>query len=134
FLGATLARADEVPTVAAVQGAGSFRSTLPAGSVVVKNVTAGTPAYEFGLNVGDQIVALDGFRVTLDNFDRRIDERRPGDSVNFTVFRGDELRTFNVKLGGTSNAPYRILPVAQPTDEQRRVYQAWLGAPLQATN
>ena len=134
FLGATIARADEVPTVAAVQGAGSFRSTLLSDAVVVRNVPAGTPAYDSGLNVGDQILALDGFRVTRDTFERRLGERRPGDSVALTLFRGDELRTLNVKLGGTADAAYRILPVARPTDEQRRIYQAWLGLPFQAAN
>jgi hypothetical protein len=37
-----------------------------------------------------------------------------------------------IKLGARSDARYRIIPVAQPTDEQKRIYQAWLGAPLEA--
>ncbi|HYP54409.1 MAG TPA: PDZ domain-containing protein [Pyrinomonadaceae bacterium] len=127
FLGATLALASEVVTLTAVQGSGTFRTTVSPDAAVVKSIPAGTPAYDAGLNVGDQIVALDGFRVTRDTFERRLDERRPGDSVALTVFRGDELRTFNVRLAARPDASYRIVPLAQPTDEQRRLYQSWLG-------
>ncbi|MCV4939614.1 PDZ domain-containing protein, partial [Escherichia coli] len=35
--------------------------------LIVRTVRAGTPAYDQGLNAGDQIVALDGKRVTLES-------------------------------------------------------------------
>jgi predicted metalloprotease with PDZ domain len=50
--------------------------------------------------------------------------------VRLTVFRADELRTFDIKLGGIVDRSYRPIPVAQPTAEQSRLYQGWLGAPL----
>ena len=98
--------------------------------LTVRNVPAGTPAYEQGLNAFDQIVAVDGFRATRDSLAARLADRRPGDTVTLTVFRADELRTLAFKLGGRRNAAYRILPVAAPTDEQKRNYQAWLAAPF----
>ena len=95
--------------------------------IVIKSVRAGSPAYEQGLNANDQIVALDGARVTKETFDARIAEKKPGDTVRVTVFRFDDLRTFEIRLGG-SDAPFRILPLADANDEQKRIYQAWLGA------
>jgi predicted metalloprotease with PDZ domain len=53
--------------------------------------------------------------------------------VTLTVFRGDQLRTFNVKLGGRPAVAYRIVPVADPTERQKRNYQSWLGAPFPQT-
>jgi predicted metalloprotease with PDZ domain len=80
------------------------------------------------LNAGDQIVALDGMRVTQEGLNARLADKRPGDTVTLTVFRADDLRTFVIKLGGRSDAPYRVVPVAQPSAEQQRTLRAWLGA------
>jgi hypothetical protein len=37
-----------------------------------------------------------------------------------------------MKLGGIIDAPYRIVFVANPSDQQKRIYQSWLGAPSPA--
>jgi predicted metalloprotease with PDZ domain len=68
-------------------------------------------------------------RATRDFFDARLAEKRPGDLINLTIFRFDDLSMLAIKLGKTSSAAFRIVPVANPTEEQKRVYQSWLGAP-----
>ena len=98
--------------------------------LLISSVRAGTPAYEQGLNANDQIVALDGARVTKESFEARIAERKPGDTIHITVFRFDDLRTFDIRLGADSRDPFRIVPLAQVSDEQRRIYQSWLGLTL----
>jgi predicted metalloprotease with PDZ domain len=100
--------------------------------LLVRNVHAGEPAYEQGLNAGDQIVAVDGYRATRDFLVARVGDKKPGDTVTLTVFRADELRTFNFKLGARANVPFRIVPVASPSEQQRRSYQSWLGSPFPA--
>ncbi len=98
--------------------------------LMVRNVRAGTPAYDQGIMFDDQIIALDGMRVTLETWDARLGERRPGDKIMVTVFRRDELRMIEVTLGGRVVAPYSIVPVAQPNEDQQKLYQGWLNAPL----
>ncbi|MFL6334649.1 MAG: M61 family metallopeptidase [Pyrinomonadaceae bacterium] len=100
------------------------------GRLTVKNVPSGTAAYEQGLSAADQIVAVDGYRATLAFLNDRISDKRPGDQLTLTVFRGDELRTLNVKLGSRAAAAYRIVPRPDATEQQRRNYQAWLGTPF----
>ena len=95
--------------------------------LVVSRVYAGSPAYEQGLNTGDQIAALDNRRVTKEFFEARMAEKKPGDLANLTIFRFDDLRSLPVKLGGSIDAPYRIVAVENPTAEQRQTYQSWLG-------
>jgi predicted metalloprotease with PDZ domain len=97
--------------------------------LTVRNVPAGTPAYEQGLSAGDQIVAVDGYRATRDFLGARFEEKKPGEAVTLTVFRLDELRTLQIKLVAPREATYRIVPVRQPTPEQMKNYQAWLNAP-----
>jgi predicted metalloprotease with PDZ domain len=95
--------------------------------LMVTRVFAGSPAYEQGINAGDQIVAVDNMRTSEEFFVARLAEKKPGDIVHLTVFRSDDLRSFDVKLGTRNTADYRIIPVSRPADEQRRIYQAWLG-------
>jgi len=95
--------------------------------LIVKRVYAGSPAYDQGLNAGDEIVALDNMRVTRDFFNARMAEKKPGDLVNLTIFRFDDLSTLLIKLGAMREGTYRILPLANPTEAQQRVYKSWLG-------
>ena len=96
--------------------------------LLVTRVYAGSPAYDQGLNTGDQIVALDNARMTQALFNARLAEKRPGDLLNLTIFRSDDLSTLLIKLGGRAEGTYRIVPVAAPTEAQKRMYRRWLGS------
>src|SRR5256714_7124372 len=92
----------------------------------VKSVRAGSPAYEPGLNAKDRIIALDGARVNTETFAELIAAKRPGDTVRVSLFRNDDLRTLEIKLGGRVDAPYRILQLPSANDQQKRIYESWL--------
>ncbi len=94
--------------------------------LVVTRVYAGSPAYDQGLNTGDQILALDNARMTQTLFNARLAEKRPGDLLNLTIFRFDDLSTLLIKLGGRAEGTYRIVPVAAPTEAQKRMLRSWL--------
>ncbi|MFN2480625.1 MAG: M61 family metallopeptidase [Pyrinomonadaceae bacterium] len=96
----------------------------------VTNVLSGSPAYAQGLNAGDQIVAVDGARATLDFLNARLNDKKPGDEVRLAVFRTDELRNLTVKLGARPDNGLRVVPVKAPTPEQARLYEQWMLAPL----
>ena len=96
------------------------------GQLTVRSVPAGSPAYEYGLNANDQIVAIDGNRASQSFLTSYLNEKKPGDKIRFTVFRFDELRDFQVTLGGRGRLNYSITAVENPTDEQKKLYQAYL--------
>jgi len=95
--------------------------------LLVRRVYAGSPAYDQGLNTGDQIIALNNMRVTKEFFDARMAEKKPGDLINLTIFRFDDLSTLLIKLGTRTEGTYRIVPLQNQTEAQKRVYKAWLG-------
>jgi predicted metalloprotease with PDZ domain len=95
--------------------------------IVIKSVRAGSPAYDQGLNAKDQIIALDDARVDRETFEALIAAKRPGTTVRITVFRFDDVRTFGIRLAGRVDAPYRIIPIAQANEQQKRIHRAWLG-------
>ena len=96
--------------------------------LLVRRVYAGSPAYEQGLNTGDQIIAMNNMRANKEFIDARLAEKRPGDLVTLTIFRSDNLSTLLVKLGGQMDSVFRIVPLENAGNEQRQTYQSWLGA------
>lgn len=100
------------------------------GQLTIRSIPAGTPAYEYGLNTGDQIVAVDGNRASQNFLNSYLNQKKPGDKVRFTVFRFDQLRDFQVTLGGRGRLNYSITPVANPTADQQRLYQEYMLSPL----
>jgi predicted metalloprotease with PDZ domain len=95
--------------------------------LMVRRVYAGSPAYDQGLNAGDQIIAIDNMRVTRDFFNARMAEKKPGDIVNLTIFRFDDMSTLLIKLGARREGVYRIVPLPNATELQKRIYRGWLG-------
>jgi predicted metalloprotease with PDZ domain len=97
------------------------------GKLIVRRVLAGSAAYDQGLNSGDQIVALNNMRANKSFFDARIAEKKPGELINLTIFRADDLSTLLIKLGSRSDTSYRIGQIPNATPAQKSVYRAWLG-------
>jgi predicted metalloprotease with PDZ domain len=97
------------------------------GRLWVGSALTGGPAEEAGLYAGDEILALDGFRVEERSLNERIHARRAGDRVRLTVFRREQLRDVEVTLGTRPHDKFDIAPIESPSDEQRAVYKGWLG-------
>lgn len=93
---------------------------------IVATVRSDGPAYEEGVYADDELVALDGWRVNEERLQQQLLERRPGDVVRLTLFRGDALIEVPVTL---AVAPYDMLSlvnVAAPTAAQLHARSAWL--------
>jgi predicted metalloprotease with PDZ domain len=82
------------------------------------------------LNTADQIVAIDGYRATNSFLQTYIGEKRPDDTVRLTVFRFDKLRDITFKLGADPRRGFSIVPVARPSEEQRRLYREYMKTDL----
>lgn len=95
------------------------------GRTIVREVRRGSGAYQDGLNVGDEIVAVDQVRVG-DDLNRLVAGRPVGDTLNVLVNRAGLLRRINVTLGANPLVSYRLEPVSNPTDAQRSLYRKWL--------
>ncbi|MGI5860739.1 MAG: M61 family metallopeptidase [Myxococcales bacterium] len=97
---------------------------------IVATALAGSPATESGLYAGDEIVALDGFRVGSSTLLERLLERAPSDRVRLALFRGDRLLELEVALAARPKDACFFEKLASPTPQQRATYQAWLGEPF----
>ncbi len=97
------------------------------GITKVGSIVAGSPAYTSGLDVGDELLALNGFRIQSRTFSDRIGEMKPGDEVTLTVFQDDRLRSIPITLGSAPRTDFSVTQVHDPTDLQKSIFEGWLG-------
>jgi predicted metalloprotease with PDZ domain len=99
------------------------------GKPVIAGIPAGTPAYDQGLNVNDEILGIDGFRATMETIQSLMECAVPGATIDFLIARGDRLRTISVRLGEKPSDEFRIAKVKDVLPEQKAIYESWLCAP-----
>jgi predicted metalloprotease with PDZ domain len=98
-----------------------------AGRLVVTQVRRGTPAHQAGVNVDDEILAIDDFRVRADGLDKRLEQYTPGRAVTLLVARRDELVRLPVTLGREPADAWRLEGRPDATPEQLARRKAWTG-------
>ena len=98
------------------------------GKTVVKFAAASSPAGAIGIDAGDELLAIDGLRVTAANLDDRLRDYRSGDRLELAFFHQDELVARTLTLADPEPSGYHIAPVAAPTARQKQRYRGWLGA------
>jgi predicted metalloprotease with PDZ domain len=101
--------------------------TRPAGDrVLVVNTLAGLPAYEGGLNTGDELVAIDGLRVDAANSLERLSDLRAGQRVRLTFFRRERLTSLELTAAPKPFDRYSIAPMKEASSAQTALRVAWL--------
>jgi len=97
------------------------------GRLVVSSVRRDTPAFAAGLNVDDEILAIDDVRVRADGLNARLEQYRAGQKVGLLVARRDRLTKLEVVLGADPGRPWRLEVDPAATDMQTQRLAAWIG-------
>lgn len=98
------------------------------GRTRITRVVAGSPAYEAGLDVDDEILALNGYKVRSTDLAARISEMQEGEKAKLTVFRDDKLREFEVIVRLPATPSVRVVKMEKPTALQKATYESWLSS------
>jgi predicted metalloprotease with PDZ domain len=96
------------------------------GRLLVTQVRRDTPAYEAGLNVDDEIVAIEEFRVPASDWTQFLDYFRPGDRVSMLVARRGRLERLTVTLGREPQTSWRLEVRPDASADQRARLDEWL--------
>lgn len=103
------------------------------GRLVVTSVKRETPAHRAGLNVDDELVALDDFRLAGDRSDR-LDERLklypPGTSLQLLVARREKLLKLPLTLERKPSETWTLEVDPEASADARSRREAWLGPDL----
>jgi predicted metalloprotease with PDZ domain len=100
--------------------------------LVVSQVRRGTVAHEAGMNVDDEIIAIDDFRVRPDQLDARMEQYVPGERVSLLVARRDRLVRLDLTLGLEPLKSWQLEMDPSGTPAQRALLDSWL-APTRST-
>jgi predicted metalloprotease with PDZ domain len=105
-------------------------STHQHGSDKISKVERNSPAWQGGLTVDDEIVAVNQLQLKASLLER-LKDFKPGQTIELSLFREGKLQHKKVVLATLSTKPSRITPVAKPTSAQRKFHQAWLGVDIE---
>jgi len=96
------------------------------GKLIVKRVTRGTAGYQGGVNVNDEIISVDGYRVGKNKFKDLINNKEIGSNVEILISRDGIVRTLKMPVFKAKRLKYTIGRVENPTPEQETNYKKWL--------
>jgi len=97
-----------------------------AGRLIVTQVRRDTPALAAGLNVDDEILAIDDYRVRADRLDNRLEQYRPGDKVMLLVARREQLMRLELTFGSEPPRAWRLEVNPSASEAQQSSRVRWL--------
>ncbi len=100
------------------------------GREMIKFVEAGSPAQIGGIDAGDELLAIDGIKVTAGGLSDRLKDYQPNDKIEVAVFHQDELRTYSIILASPHPTRYQVKPVEHPNSTQQQNFAGWLGVAI----
>ncbi len=100
------------------------------GKEVIKFVEAGSPAQLGGINPGDELLAIDGVRVTGNQLSDRLQDYQANDTIHISIFHQDELLTLAVTLDSPRCSKYHLKRIENPSPVQQKNFAGFLGVPL----
>ncbi|MCJ8282875.1 MAG: PDZ domain-containing protein, partial [Rivularia sp. ALOHA_DT_140] len=97
------------------------------GKETIKFVESDSPAQIAGIDAGDELLAIDGIRVTANQLSERLKDYQPEDKIEVTVFHQDELCNYQVILEEPRATKYEVVPVDNPSTVQKDNFTKFLG-------
>ncbi len=100
-----------------------------AGKTMVDKVVRDSPASQSGIQVGDEVIGLDGYRVAQETWADRLSMLHVGDRVTCIVARRGKLIETKLDVAAPPKETWTLQRVEKPTPEQDARWKAWLAIP-----
>ncbi len=101
-------------------------TTATNGRLAVSGVKRDTPGYDAGFNVGDEILAIDDYRVRPDQWAARMEYYRPGDKVSVLIARRDKLMRLDTVFAKLPAPTWKLEADPKATEAQKEHLKAWV--------
>jgi predicted metalloprotease with PDZ domain len=103
------------------------------GKLIITAVQRGSAAWNDGLNVNDELIGLDDYRVTgatdtkgVSDLVKNISSRKVGDKVKATISRDGIIKIIDITIRQATGGKYRIEIDKSATNEQLAIRTKWL--------
>ena len=106
----------------------TFRQDTP--QLLVESVLHGGAAADAGLLPGDELLAINGHRVTREDHEAYLKTFRPGETASLTVVRHQRLRTLEVVIQNAISNKYLITTKERVSGREEQRLERWLGRRL----
>jgi predicted metalloprotease with PDZ domain len=117
----------EVVVLDSIQKPGLGISTQDMGEKTrITNVIPGSPAERAGLEINDEIAAVNGFRIRSGELNERIGTMNAGAVVTIHIFRNEKLKEVKIMLENYGTQNFVVRKVLQPNEQQKAIYEQWL--------
>ncbi len=93
----------------------------------VRHILPGSPAFKSGLDLKDELVAIDGKKLKEGQLNHLLKAYQPGDKITVTYFHHDRLNKRMVTLGSGHNKKWKIRQAGKKTKARDILYKNWLG-------
>ena len=88
----------------------------------ITSVYRNSTAYDGGLNVNDEIIAIDGYRLDSD-ISSFIESKQVGDTISVLLSRDNIIQTLNIPLKARGNVRYFV---THNNEEKNAIHKKWL--------
>lgn len=96
------------------------------GSIIATQILAGSPAYKAGLNVNDELISCDRFRLTATNLQNVLTFLNHHEPHALLINRGGLLRRLQIIFGDMKKPKYKLKRIKKPDSLQEKIYNSWL--------
>ncbi len=96
------------------------------GTERISRIEPDSPASAAGLNTGDELIAINGFRVT-GSIDARLKQYEVGDELDLLIARGGKLMNVELTVGTRDEKSWKLNASKNQTDDQKQRVNRWLG-------
>jgi predicted metalloprotease with PDZ domain len=97
------------------------------GQLICTTVKDKGAGYYAGVMPGDEIIALDGYRVNQLTFNKRIRFSKVGSKMKLLLSRDERLLEREITIAPSKADSIKIEKIANPTPEQIEFYNKWIG-------
>lgn len=105
-----------------------FKSVFQEGLAIIKSVDRDTPAWKAGLNVGDEIIAINNNRIDNHNkvLEYFISNAAQGDEIELLISRDGLIHTIGLNVEKSNKHNIKIQQLAEASTDQRNLGNIWL--------
>ncbi len=103
-----------------------INSSFTSGKLMVTSVVRNSPAWTTGINVNDELIAMDQYRIG-DDLNKVISMKAPGDKVTFLLNRSGYMKSIALTLSNTPYVKYTLNKSSAVSEQKSKNYKKWLG-------